>query len=55
MEGLEEKGAQGKKELPFLTSPKNIQVKIIYLDANLLRQPIYTGTHLDSNTERSIF
>lgn len=40
----EEKGAKGKKELPFLTSSKKIQVKIIYLDANQLHQLIYTET-----------
>lgn len=45
MKGLEEKGAQGKKELAFLTSSENLQVKIIYLDANLLHQLIYAGTH----------
>lgn len=47
MKALEEKGAQRKKRIAFVTSSKNLQVKIIYLDTNLLHRLIYTGSHLE--------
>lgn len=39
---LRNRGHRGKKSCLFLASSKNIQAKIIYLDANLIYQLIYT-------------
>lgn len=44
MKGLRE-GAGREENFPFLKVSNPTQVKIVHLDANLIRQLIYIGSH----------